>query len=262
MDMNYDEIAETYDRYRGGHGPQIAALIEVLEGCLETFGRQSGSVRRPATTEGRPHLLEIGAGTGNSTRAVQAAHPCDLTALDMSWEMLTRGRAKGGGARWLQGSALALPFAARSFDAVYATYVLHHIADLDRLFRECARVLSGGCAVFVTAPRSFIRAYPMKEYFPSFVEADLARFRPRDELVADMERAGFSRVESRVTEPEYRAIDADYVERIGERFISTYRLLPPEEFETGLARLRADVARKGRLDKPLAYQALLVWGFA
>ncbi|MCX5759521.1 MAG: hypothetical protein NTU83_13655, partial [Candidatus Hydrogenedentes bacterium] len=57
-----------------------------------------------------------------------------------------------------------------------------------------------------------------------------------------------------------RPIDRAYVERVAGKFISTYDLLPPDEFAAGLERLRADITTTGRLDTPMIWESTVVWG--
>ena len=49
----------------------------------------------------------------------------------------------------VQGDVLALPFADRSFDLVFCDGVIHHTPDPRRAFRELARVVAPGGAVYV-----------------------------------------------------------------------------------------------------------------
>ncbi len=75
-----------------------------------------------------------------------------------------------------------------------------------------------------------------------------------------MQAAGFDHVQSEVCRAAPVPIDAAYVERVAGRFISTYALLPGNEFESGLARLRADVAQHGKLPNPIAWESVIIWG--
>lgn len=243
MDLNYDDIAPGYDTHRRGRGPYFSRLMSLA-----------------ASAPGR-RVLEIGAGTGNNTRAFFDALSCDFTALERSAGMLARGRAKVPEAQWVQGDAMALPFPADRLDFLFGTYMLHHIRDVEGLGHECRRVLRpDGLAVFVTVPQDFIARHPMNAYFPSFAEIDLARFQPIPDVEAALRRAGFREVHSEDTIDVPRPIDAAYADRVAGQFISTYALLPSDEFEHGLARLRADIARRGRLETPIAREATLVVG--
>ena len=242
MRVDYDTLSHTYDDYRAGGGPYLRKLVELA------------SEHRAA------HVLEIGAGTGNNTQAFLAAHPCRLVGLDRSKGMLDRARGKGIAADWVQGDATQLPIGDGCVQFVFGVYVLHHLPDLDALFGECARVMRSGAAAFVTASWDFIDRHPMNAYFPSFARIDKARVQPIGVVEESLRNAGFAHVgvEHFVDVP--RPIDANYVERIANKFISTYDLLPPEEFTQGLERLQADVVRKGRLDAPMQWESVVVWG--
>jgi len=138
--------------------------------------------------------------------------------------------------------------------------MLHYITDLETVFRECHRVLRGGSAAFVTAPERFIENHPMRGYFPSLPAVDLARFQPVDTVARAMRSAGFRQVTATIASDEPRRIDAEYVRKIEGRIISTYELLPAGEFEEGLRRLKADVARQGTLNTMVYREAATIQG--
>jgi len=110
----------------------------------------------------------------------------------------------------------------------------------------------------VTAPTDFIDTHPMNAYFPSFAAIDRARFQTADVIQTAFETAGFHNVAFEVVSAAPRPVDRDYVERVANRFISTYMLIPEDEFTKGLARLRADVDRAGQLEMPIVWRALTV----
>ena len=75
-----------------------------------------------------------------------------VSGADFTLPMLAVARgARAGGARrsrFVQADALALPFAAASFDVVTISYGLRNIADIPRALGEMRRVLApGGRAV-------------------------------------------------------------------------------------------------------------------
>lgn len=240
--FDYDAVAPRYDRHRRGGGPY--------------FPRLAGLARDTHASR----VLEIGAGTGNETEAFLASHPCRFTALERSENMLQQGRAKGLPAFWVRGAACNLPFRSGAFNFLFASYVLHHIPSLDALFSECLRVLDGGCAAFVTVSHSFIRRHPMNAYFPSLAAIDTGRFQQIELVEAAMRAAGFRDVRSEESASPPGHIDAAYVRKIEDQFISTYALLPPEEFRAGTARLREDVVVRG-VRIPYAREAVLIWGY-
>jgi ubiquinone/menaquinone biosynthesis C-methylase UbiE len=91
----------------------------------------------------------VAAGTGAlaAALAAEARGPLDLTLADRSEAMLARAaRRLGGRARLRRADALALPWAAGSFDLVTIGYLLHLLPpeDATRALHEAARVLAPG----------------------------------------------------------------------------------------------------------------------
>lgn len=242
MQFDYDKVAHRYDSYRSGGGPYLERLLHL------------------ATETGARRVLELGPGTGNNTAPFQHAYPCELIALDRSFAMIAKAREKGVTACWVQGSATDMPVATAGVDFVFAVYVLHHIPDLDAVCRESARVLHQGSAAFVTASTQFIERHPINRYMPSFAAIDKARFQPIPVIRHALERAGFDAVDEERFVAEPRQIDKAYVDRVANKFVSTYDLIPPDEFEAGLKRLYADIEKKGRLDEPMEWESVVIWG--
>lgn len=241
MSTYYDQVAKRYDAHRRAGGPYIEALLDLA------------SAHRGA------RLLEIAAGTANHS-ALLTEKGMQPFACDQSLGMIARGRSKALPIRWTRCNVAALPYTNSSFGFVFGAYFLHHISDLSALFRECARVLDGGVLVLITVPEAFIRDHPMRPYFPSIPLVDLPRFQPISQIVEAMATNGFQDVESRNYVDQPKPVDAAYVEKVANRFISTYDLIPAEEFEAGLARLRSDVDKQGVLPLNIAREATLVWG--
>ncbi len=233
MPVNYDNIAGRYDTVRPS-------------GADFCFGRLAEALR------GAGCVLEIGAGTGNTTRFIAPKIRGLLAALEPSPGMIARAREKGTGGLWLRGRAPGLPFGPACFDAVYSTYVMQHVPDLPGFFADCARVLrGGGVTAHITVPPSYIAEHPLNLYFPSFAAIDLGRFPPLETLGGLLEQAGFEGVRWDIEQDQPKPMDRTYLARVEAKFLSTFDLMDPEEYAEGLARLRRDVEAGGGEAGPL-----------
>ena len=85
-------------------------------------------------------VLEVGCGMGELAERVGRDLGAQVVAVDLSPRMVELTRARGVDV--VLGDAQELPFAADSFDAVVANWVLYHLPDVDRGITEIARVLS------------------------------------------------------------------------------------------------------------------------
>lgn len=99
-------------------------------------------------------LLDVGCGGGHLLAWLAAEYPqARLTGVDLSPEQVARARARtaqfGGRVDVREGSALELPFAAGSFDAVVSVASIKHWPDPLQGLREIVRVLRPGGVFFV-----------------------------------------------------------------------------------------------------------------
>lgn len=86
-------------------------------------------------------ILDLGCGDGQLTQRIVAAG-ARVAAIDASPEMIAAARSRGIDAQ--EGSAESLPFADRSFDAVFSNAVLHWVRGQDAMMDEVHRVLKPG----------------------------------------------------------------------------------------------------------------------
>ena len=123
--------------------------------------------------------LDVGTGTGHLAATLAQAMPggC-VVGVDLTIPMLRagqewlRGRDEAGRIRLVAGDGLALPFADESFDCVTSAFVVRNLADLERGFREQARVVKAGGTVAcleLTWPRSLLLRAVFPVYFGGVV---------------------------------------------------------------------------------------------
>jgi ubiquinone/menaquinone biosynthesis C-methylase UbiE len=125
--MIYDKLAKGYDK----------ALAPFEKRFLAEWRRETLSLV-PADAR----LLEIGAGTGANFRFYPPSE-CAV-ASEISIKMLEQARRKTEEVLVVQSNAEALPFAANSFDAAFATLVFCSIPAPEKAFAELQRVVRPG----------------------------------------------------------------------------------------------------------------------
>jgi ubiquinone/menaquinone biosynthesis C-methylase UbiE len=239
---HFDRIAQSYDNHRKPGGPHNPVLKDL------------------ASKANAKTILELGCGTGNSTTSFTQSWPSTPFALDLSANMLSQASAKEIDAHWINANADSIPLPDNSVDFIYSVLAFHLIKDAQTVLHECYRVLNKGICAIATSPAHFIRNHPLNHYFPSFTKIDSARFQSEQFLQLFMQDAGFNNTQITLCFDKPRPIDAAYVERIENKFISTIALLPEDEFQQGLQRLKQDIAETGQLKDPFIWQCVVVSG--
>lgn len=95
--------------------------------------------------------LEIGCGTGLFTGKIYEAVRTDITAIDISEDLLEEARAKHPENKFMIGDAMNLDFPDNSFDVVFGSSVLHHL-DMKKSMTEIYRVLKPGGRIAFAEP--------------------------------------------------------------------------------------------------------------
>ena len=134
-----------------------------------------------------------------------------VVGLDFSERMLERARRKSGTIEWVQGDALALPFADGEFDAATVGFGVRNLQDLEARLRELRRVLG---PVGRSRARDHASSRALRPFFRlwfdvlvpfagkvlpggkayTYLPASVRRFPEPEDLSALLERAGFGDV--------------------------------------------------------------------
>jgi len=102
------------------------------------------------------HLLDVAGGTGDiAFRFLKRAPGASAVVLDMTESMLVEGRQRAEAARladdldWVVGDAMALPFAANSFDVYTISFGIRNVTRIADALSEAYRVLRPGGRLMV-----------------------------------------------------------------------------------------------------------------
>lgn len=122
---------------------------------VRNYGISRSAINR-MFLEGVPRtssFLEVGCNVGNQLLLLQAQGYTQLTGIDLQSYALAGARSRLKGVALEQGSALELPFEDKSFDVVFTSGVLIHVApsDLPKAMKEihrCARHYIWGAEYF------------------------------------------------------------------------------------------------------------------
>jgi ubiquinone/menaquinone biosynthesis C-methylase UbiE len=126
-------VASRYEDWYAGAGRRADRLEKLLLSELLTGLQNARSA------------LEIGCGTGHFTRWLEK-RGLQVTGLDASSAMLAESRRRGTRGCVL-GNALALPFAARTFDLAFLITTLEFLSDPLHALTEASRVARRGVIV-------------------------------------------------------------------------------------------------------------------
>ena len=196
----FDRIAPVYD-----------AMNRAMTAGLDQ--RWRAKTARAVVSPG-DRVLDSCCGTGDLAIACLRAGG-RVTALDFSERMLERARKKSDEIEWVEGDALALPFADGSFDAGTVGFGVRNLEDLEKGLGELRRVLRPGgrlAILEITTPRGLLRPFyklwldglvPLAgKLLPggsayTYLPASVRRFPEAKELAELMESTGFEQVRYR-----------------------------------------------------------------
>ncbi len=228
--VDYAGISKIYDSYRSYPDDLIKRFIE-----LGLIGRGK-------------KVLDLGCGTGNIAHQIKNNIDAYLVGLDVSLDMLKVASSKSLVVVCSDVDNQHLPFRDNSFDAVIGAYVIHQIKNLNFLLSECYRVLQDGVLVLLTSSHKQIEAqHPIiKDFFPSYVGIDKGRFPDIDRIDYLLNSLEFKDIQHEEVTVANIPLDHEYLQKVKNKYVSTYHLMPEGEFENGVAKLQAFIMNSGK----------------
>jgi demethylmenaquinone methyltransferase/2-methoxy-6-polyprenyl-1,4-benzoquinol methylase len=137
LDKEPHEVAAMFD--------DVAARYDITNDVLSAgqTRRWRSAVVRAIDPQPGQRILDVAAGTGTSSRPFADAGAF-VVACDFSLGMLHVGQQRQPKVSFVAGDALALPYAADSFDAVTISFGLRNVADPGVALEEMRRVVRPG----------------------------------------------------------------------------------------------------------------------
>ncbi|MBI2077613.1 MAG: class I SAM-dependent methyltransferase [Euryarchaeota archaeon] len=156
----FDRLAPRYER-----GSRVMSL-----GRIVSWRRKAVAALSPRRGA---RYLDVGAGTGELTRAILGAEPrANVVALDASRRMLRAGRLDGlAHVTTRVADATTTGLGSRAFDGIVSGFMLRHLRGFDLFFREMARLLRPGAPLVLLEahyPEGRFRRLLFQIYFFGF----------------------------------------------------------------------------------------------
>jgi SAM-dependent methyltransferase len=166
--------------------------------------------------------------------------------MDQSYGMLEKASSKGSVVNFTEGDAVTLEgFEDNYFDVIYMVDVIHHIKDINSIFKNIYRVLKSiGMVCIFTDSYENIKKRLSTKYFPETLEIELKRYQSTEEIFEAMKSNGFINIKA-------DNLDIGCDEEAGEKLIkiaekkgySMFNLISQKAIDRGIERLKEDLKR-------------------
>ena len=207
---------------------------------------QLGRYVSPARAE---KILDLGCGTGRFSAPLADFYSrASVVGLEPSIDMLKAAGRDHPHPRvsYVNGAGEQIPLADASCDLIFMSMVLHHLKDEAAVAAELQRIVKPDGHLFIRAAfRNRLDAIPHYDFFPSAKSIDNQQLPSLDAIQNLFSEHSFQVVTVDVIHQVVAPDLAAYADRLSLRAISTMKLLPDEEFEEGLRKMREAAKHPG-----------------
>ena len=230
--------------------PEVYRVARTLPPeTMEVWGRAIRAMLPAAAALDR--VVDLGCGTARFTRLLADVLQASVVGVEPSLRMLAEREIRDGRvARFVAGTAEALPLADGSIDLVFVSMVYHHLRP-DVALAEARRVLRPGAHLMLRTPtRESLGHFTYLTFFPDALAIDEARMPSRRALIQACEAAGFGLRGHELVRQRFAEDHSDYYRKISLRGLSSLLLIADDAFARGLREFEA-YCRSGERGEPI-----------
>ncbi|ENH96050.1 hypothetical protein J416_12634 [Gracilibacillus halophilus YIM-C55.5] len=235
---NYSKIAEKYDKNQ--FRVKEIKLDYDLKDHLESNKQPEYSV------------LDLSCGTGlYLEKQVHYFNEVNIrwNGLDLSDQMLKKASEKVPNVEFINANVEDMPYHSDAFDFISNNYAFHHYSNKEQALNEVYRVLrKGGIYKLHNISIHDMSKWWVYHYFPTAYYEDLKRFWNKDVIFNELTVRGLE-VNLKIEYKMEKIKVNDYLDYAVNREISVLTLIPDNDYEEGLERMKYDI--KTNTDKTI-----------
>jgi len=223
--IDFTIASKTYDNTRDSDDEIIEMMFK-----NNVFGENS-------------NILDFGCGTGNYLYKISGNYKCKCHGIEPSAGMREKACIKNPGLIIVEGNHETMPFEDNFFDFIYMTDVIHHVPDLDSLFKNLSKKAKDKGKICIKSQSwKQIEKRWFNRYFPSLEEIEKKRYPNIDAIIDAAKNYELILEKIEIMKyPEENKIDELFIRNVEEKNYSMFRLLDDPEFKDGLAKLKNDI---------------------
>lgn len=191
-------------------------------------------------------VLDFGCGTGNYIKLLSQLTNWKLYGIDASDNMLDYARKRNASSLIKKGTDSKIPFKNNMFDYVYMVDVIHHIDNINQMFKEFSRVSKENSILCICTENETQRKEKFwYQYFPSAFNIDNLRFYSAKQIIKTALDNGYilkSIQENNII--QYHSIPLEFLTEIENKSISVLHLINQNEYNLGLKKIQNDYKKR------------------